>query len=85
MIIEKPTNNLITPEPRAPEKKRKPLRGPAVPFTNDIISGVDIIEHEAILSNQFHGGSSKRSGLKLALWSWLSASIDGLEIGRAHV
>ncbi len=78
MIIDKPNNSLITPEPRAPEKKREPLRGPAIPFTNDIFSGVDIIEHEATLSNQFHGGSSKRSGLNLALWSWLSASIDGL-------
>ena len=26
----------------------------------------------------FHGGSKKRSGFKLTLWSWMSALIDGL-------
>ncbi|OFZ32065.1 MAG: hypothetical protein A2622_12235 [Bdellovibrionales bacterium RIFCSPHIGHO2_01_FULL_40_29] len=26
----------------------------------------------------FHNGSKKRSGLKLALWTWFSAGIDGL-------
>lgn len=26
----------------------------------------------------FHGGSKKRSGLKLALWTWLAAGLDAL-------
>ncbi|MBC7458777.1 MAG: RDD family protein [Bdellovibrionaceae bacterium] len=59
-------------------KRREPRRGPIVPFVNDIHSGLEMIDGEQNFSTQFNGGSSKRSGLKLAMWTWLSAFIDGL-------
>lgn len=78
MITDTTENNSITPEPKVPEKSQRPARGPRVPFINDIYGGFDILEGEVTLSTQFNGGSSKKSGLKLALWTWLSALIDGL-------
>lgn len=78
MIIDKSNTTSIQPDREAPLKRPSPRRGPIVPFTHDISSGVDMVDGEAMLSTQFNGGSSKRSGLKLAMWTWLSAFIDGL-------
>lgn len=79
MIIDKPNTNSIQPEPlQVPEVRRSPVRGPVIPFTNEIAGGLDMIDGESLLATQFDGGSSKRSGLKLAMWTWLSAFIDGL-------
>lgn len=75
-------------EINGPEKN--PLRGPQGPTRNpfvperpttvrkDIFRRLEIIEADSDLGTGFQSGSQKRSGLKLALWTWLSASIDGL-------
>ena len=54
---------------RSPEKSGIPL---------DIFRRLEIIESDFVSDLSFHGGSQKRSGLKLALWTWFSATIDTL-------
>ncbi|MFZ3229264.1 MAG: hypothetical protein WA160_03580 [Pseudobdellovibrio sp.] len=57
------------------------IRNPIQPKINrDIFRRLDIIENDEALATGFQSGSQKRSGLKLSLWTWLSASIDGLVI-----
>lgn len=43
-------------------------------FPDSWLFPIDFVDNETA----FHGGPKKRTGLKLALWTWLSASIDGL-------
>ncbi len=50
--------------------KREP---PALPRI-DLFRRVDFTE-DAV---GFHGGSSKRTGIRLAMWTWLSAAVDTL-------
>ena len=54
---------------RSPEKSNIPL---------DIFRRLEIVESDFVPDLSFHGGSQKRSGLKLALWTWFSATIDTL-------
>jgi len=50
-----------------------------VPEKNrDLFNRLEILEGETAVFTSFRGGSQKRAGLKLALWTWLSASIDTL-------
>lgn len=44
----------------------------------DLFHGLDIVDSNFELGTGFRSGSQKRSGLKLALWTWLSAAIDAL-------
>lgn len=69
--IEKKQQPGYQPEPEIQHDIRnKPRIHPElfqrVDFTEDMIG--------------FHGGSQKRAGVKLALWTWLSASVDALII-----
>ncbi len=69
--IIKPTP-IQTPEiadisERRPERPEK---------SKDIFQRLIILDHDVTPGLGFHGGSKKRSGLKLALWTWLSATID---------
>jgi hypothetical protein len=65
MQIDKQKPEIIrTPEiPEAPIKNHSPLFR-RIDFTEESVG--------------FQGGSQKRSGIKLALWTWLSASVDAL-------
>ena len=54
------------------------IRSPAMPAKAfDIFKRLEIIE-DASIHVGFQGGSKKRSGLKLALWTWLAAGLDVL-------
>lgn len=59
-----------------PRIDREPLKQP-VPANNgriDLFKRVDFTDDQV----GFHGGSSRRTGIKLAMWTWLSASVDTL-------
>lgn len=73
MIVEE---SVITQNPELDPGPEQPLERAPVKsqFTKNIFHRFDFIEAGA----GFHSGSQKRSGLKLALWTWLSASIDTL-------
>ncbi len=45
-------------------------------ISKDIFQRLLILDNDVTPCVGFHGGSKKRSGLKLALWTWLSATID---------
>lgn len=63
-------------EPFDPEKERAPSvpEKPGLSKLEIPTFPVDFSDAEVM----FRGGPRKRTGLKLALWTWLSASIDGL-------
>ena len=71
-------SEIIQPTPTpAPEitdiSERTPL--PAG-ISKDIFQRLLILDTDVTPWVGFHGGSKKRAGLKLALWTWLSATID---------
>jgi len=49
-------------------------REPPTFSRTDLFRRVDFTEN----ATGFHGGSSKRSGIRLAMWTWLSAAVDTL-------
>lgn len=53
---------------------------PVTPVPKSPLAPVDIFQRLDFTENAvgFHGGSSKRTGVKLALWTWLSAAVDTL-------
>ena len=74
-LPEKPASSMMEiPEPssEAPSKQRRdfPFRSP--------VNHLNILDTDALGFVGFHGGPQKRAGLKLALWTWFSASIDML-------
>ncbi|MBC7466584.1 MAG: hypothetical protein H7256_11390 [Bdellovibrio sp.] len=72
-------NGVIVPEKtpvKTPEVPRQTPPNPRV--RSDLFRRLEIIDGDADLGTGFRSGSQKRSGLKLALWTWLSASIDAL-------
>lgn len=67
----------INNDPIAPSTERI-IRSPGAPSKAfDIFKRLEMID-DASTDVGFHGGSKKRSGLKLALWTWLAAGIDAL-------
>lgn len=79
MIIEKRKTNLTQPERNLPHPPEEvPKRLPQSPFLNDLFHRLNIIDSDNSFETNFHSGSSKRTGLKLAMWTWLSAFIDTL-------
>lgn len=71
-------NQTIQPQ-ITPPSSEVPYRSPeksGVPF--DIFRRLEIVESDFVPNPSFHGGSQKRSGLKMALWTWFSATIDTL-------
>ena len=67
----------INNDPILPTPERI-IRSPRVPAKAfDIFKRLEMIE-DASTHVGFHGGSKKRSGLKLALWTWLAAGLDAL-------
>ncbi len=68
------TSTVETPEPSSevPHPRR-----PDFPFRSQI-NHLKILDTDAVCMVGFHGGPQKRAGLKLALWTWFSASIDML-------
>lgn len=67
--------NQINPQidRETPNKPQTPHRQPSVPRT-DLFRRVDFSDN----ATGFHGGSSKRTGIRLAMWTWLSAAVDTL-------
>lgn len=55
-----------------------PNRSPDFPQIEDLVQPFDSMEWQSDEQIFFHGGRRKRSGLRLALWTWVSAGIDGL-------
>lgn len=72
----------INNDPSLPRPERI-IRSPGLPSkTFDIFKRLDMIE-DASTHVGFHSGSKKRSGLKLALWTWLAAGLDALVLVSA--
>ena len=65
-----PNRPLETPTPKE--------RAPAIPISPNLFRRLDFLESDSVGATSFQSGSQKRSGLKLALWSWFSALIDTL-------
>lgn len=80
MIIDQDTNlNSTSITPETPQAPTIPSRVPFVPTVRkDLFRRLEIIENDTDLGTGFRSGSQKRSGLKLAIWTWLSATIDAL-------
>ncbi len=62
----------VTPQIEKNLEKTKPRKGLR---RNDVFKRADYFIEDQV---NFRSGSQNRSGFKLALWSWMSASIDGL-------
>lgn len=71
MIVERIKSAVGAPELDVPAGERIPTIAPSAQLR---FSRADFFEESA----GFHRGPQKRSGLKLALWTWLSAGIDTL-------
>lgn len=75
--LNQPTAPVKTPHTppveRTPNPTNKLPTGPSSLFRR-----LEIIESDGDIGPSFRGGSQKRSGFKLAMWTWLSASIDAL-------
>ena len=69
-------NSEINPRPQTPPQPETPVRERApMRVRTGLFQRVDFTE-EAV---GFHGGSSsRRTGTKLALWTWMSAAVDTL-------
>ena len=76
------------PEPERPVVDEAPVQDTPTPKENPEpneipnkstpMFPIDFVEPANEVHAVFHGGPRKRSGLKLAMWTWVSASIDGL-------
>ncbi len=73
-------NNPLIPEKPSTPTTDRPGRLPSDPAgPRNLFRRLEIIETaEKDSKLSFNGGSKKKSGLKLALWTWLSATLDGL-------
>jgi succinate dehydrogenase hydrophobic anchor subunit len=82
VYIKEQSNLDQTPNGGSDEIVETPIRKipetivPAIPI--GAFRRLEILESDGDLGTGFRSGSQKRSGLKLGLWTWLSASIDGL-------
>lgn len=73
------SNGVIIPEKTPAQIPETPHPEPTDPrVRSDLFRRLEIIDGDADLGTGFRSGSQKRSGFKLALWTWLSASIDAL-------
>lgn len=72
-----PQNSEINPTQVTPQIDREAPVNPRVPPTfsrTDLFRRVDFAEN----AMGFHGGSSRRTGIRLAMWTWLSVGVDTL-------
>ncbi len=74
---EKSQTHSIVPEKPTNTPRRNPISKRKDPFSNNFFQHLEIIESDIATGVGFNSGSAKRSGLKLALWTWFSATIDG--------
>ncbi len=78
MIIDKTKTHSVVPEINPVDQEDLPKPSRPTPFTSKYFQSVDMLDSETALETGFHSGSSKRSGLRLALWTWFSATVDAL-------
>lgn len=72
MINDSGLNKIERPNERTPERSPLIRRGPAT----DLFRGKRVSSFEN--GTGFLGGPTRRTGYRLALWSWLASFIDGL-------
>ena len=65
-------------EPQPQPLKDPPKLPASVPRNHRLLRRLEFLESDSPMETGFQSGSQKRSGLKLALWTWFSASIDAL-------
>lgn len=73
MTLNQNTETNPQPQNQPQPQKRGPASIPSA-IRSNLFQRVDFTEE----SLGFHGGSSKRTGIKLALWTWLSVAVDAL-------
>ena len=75
--MEIKNNSIVTEDPSTPNPERI-IRSPLKPSRSaDIFNRLEMLEGDLSSAIGFQGGS-KKSGLKLALWSWFAAGLDAL-------
>lgn len=66
----------ILPDPISDRQKKEIPSDSIHRISDQVFNRLHILEDDIGLG--FHSGSQKRSGFRLAMWTWMSATIDGL-------